>query len=343
MPLKSIHLQNFQSHEDTTLELSEGMNVIWGPSDNGKSSIIRGTRLVVSNRPQGEDFRRHDTKKTQVTIEKDKFNVQRRRTDSKNEYELNGQIYKALRTSVPEDIFNALNLTETNIQSQHEVYFLIDKSPGQRSKILNEVAGLEIMDKIISRTNSDIRSINSDIKHVTAELRDDQTNILQLEWVKEADAFLKKLENYQASIEKKEDFHETVMTIVTAIENVEKEKEKLMSDKCIKTIDSLIKEEEHIKRIEEKLTKITNLVDRIEATQKKLDSITVIDVSELEKLQDKIDSLQEKYERVSEIIEEIKFKETQNKQIKSKIAETEDAFNKELKKLGKCPTCGKET
>ena len=39
--LKTVILENFQSHKHTSIEFNEGLNVILGPSDSGKSAIIR--------------------------------------------------------------------------------------------------------------------------------------------------------------------------------------------------------------------------------------------------------------------------------------------------------------
>ena len=38
--IKSIQLKNFQSHRDTTLRLSPGVNVIVGDPQNGKTAIL---------------------------------------------------------------------------------------------------------------------------------------------------------------------------------------------------------------------------------------------------------------------------------------------------------------
>ena len=37
--IKKIDLINFQSHKFTSLDFADGLNVIVGPSDNGKTSI----------------------------------------------------------------------------------------------------------------------------------------------------------------------------------------------------------------------------------------------------------------------------------------------------------------
>ncbi len=54
--IKKVRIQGFQSHLDSTFTLSPGLNVITGPSDAGKTAIIRALRWLAFNEPQGEAF-----------------------------------------------------------------------------------------------------------------------------------------------------------------------------------------------------------------------------------------------------------------------------------------------
>lgn len=342
MTIRSVDLEEFQSHKSTHLELSDGLNIIYGSSDNGKSSIIRGIRWAVLNRPNGDDFRRHETKKTSVTLELDNFIVERRRTDSKNEYEVDKKIYKALRTTVPEDISRILNLSEANIQSQYEIYFLVDKSPGQRSKVLNEVAGLQIMDKVLKKTNSESRSINSDIKATNKQLVEVQNKILDLDWVEKAHIFFIKLEKLQTELEHLEEKKEYIISILEQLEKREKEKSKFLSDACIQDIYSLFEKDAAMEEYLNQYNFVMSIIDKIKKIESHLEFSTVIDLTELEKTNINIDSKQKQYKLILDITEEINFRKEQHKQLKSELVETEKEIELELKRLGLCPTCGRE-
>jgi exonuclease SbcC len=52
--ITQLNITNFQSHVKSVLKLSPGINVICGPSDSGKSAIIRGLRWVIENQPTGK-------------------------------------------------------------------------------------------------------------------------------------------------------------------------------------------------------------------------------------------------------------------------------------------------
>ena len=47
--IKSLHIQNFQSHKKTTLKFHKGINVVIGQSDSGKSAIIRALNWTINN------------------------------------------------------------------------------------------------------------------------------------------------------------------------------------------------------------------------------------------------------------------------------------------------------
>ena len=41
-----IEIVNFQSHANTKLNFDEGVNVIIGPSDSGKTAVIRAMKWI---------------------------------------------------------------------------------------------------------------------------------------------------------------------------------------------------------------------------------------------------------------------------------------------------------
>ncbi len=85
--LKTVILENFQSHKYSIVEFNEGLNVIVGPSDTGKSAIIRGIKWALYNEPAGDYFIREGERDCTVTLEfSDNTKVKRYRSKSKNVY-----------------------------------------------------------------------------------------------------------------------------------------------------------------------------------------------------------------------------------------------------------------
>ena len=56
MILKSIKLINFQTHQEVKLDLSPTITTIKGPTDSGKSSVLRALRWVCLNDIPGDEF-----------------------------------------------------------------------------------------------------------------------------------------------------------------------------------------------------------------------------------------------------------------------------------------------
>lgn len=187
--LKSIQIKDFQSHQDTCMEFSPGVNVIVGESNAGKSACIRAINWVLNNRPLGESFIRKGQSDALVDLifdgAKGKVQVIRSRGKSKNYYELNAPDFQgeftAFGQSPPAEITNALNLSDINLQGQFSPSFLVFDSPGSISEYLRNITGLQKLDKAVEITAKRIRTVNSRIveKQESLDLLKDELDIIQ--------------------------------------------------------------------------------------------------------------------------------------------------------------------
>ena len=64
--LRRIRLRNFMSHVDTELELADGVNVIVGPNNCGKSAIVSALSVLATN-ASGDYMVRHSCDSCSVT------------------------------------------------------------------------------------------------------------------------------------------------------------------------------------------------------------------------------------------------------------------------------------
>lgn len=151
--LEKIEIKNFQSHKKTTLEFTGGVTSITGPSDVGKSAIIRALSWVLTNYPQGTDFIRNGARAAEVTLHIDGHVITRRRSKSENTYILNGTELKAFGQGVPDPIAEIVNVGDDNFQSQHDAPFWFSDTPGQVSRKLNAVVDLGVIDDSLAEIN----------------------------------------------------------------------------------------------------------------------------------------------------------------------------------------------
>lgn len=253
--LKTLAIQNFQSHEKTLLEFSEGVNVILGASDSGKTAIIRALRWLVWNRPSGEAFRSNWGGDTEVRLELEGGSVVvRGRNKVANLYTLSafpetGAViseFKAIKTDVPEEILHVLNLNEINLQQQLDRPFLLDASPGEVAQHFNRVAHLDVIDVGLKTVQGWLRKIEQDISTGEEHLTDLQQVFTKYEHLDELEGWVVTLEGLE---------RERVQTI-----NARKELEQLLTD--LATTEILIEEAEEILPAEKQVDALLALCEQ---------------------------------------------------------------------------------
>ncbi len=234
--IDKLDIQNFQSWQSSSLEFSKGVNVIVGPSDSGKSAVIRALELVKSNRPSGNEFRSYDwilkkakKKETIVTILNDKSEqISRIKGDKENSYAIEEresgcfQEFKAFGQSIPEEVSKALNLNSINLQEQHDSPFMLSESPGEVARHLNRIVNLEKIDSSMLHANQRAKKVNTDISYKKTEIESLESELESYEWLEKAEIDLKKLEEKELKISELETEHDSLLELVNDILEQEK-------------------------------------------------------------------------------------------------------------------------
>ena len=52
--IKSVRMINFQNHRETYYKLTDGLNIITGSSDNGKTACARALNFALNNIHSGD-------------------------------------------------------------------------------------------------------------------------------------------------------------------------------------------------------------------------------------------------------------------------------------------------
>lgn len=191
--IKKVNIKNFQSHTSSELTFENGMNVIIGPSDQGKTSIIRAIKWVLFNEPKGTEFIRTGATWASVSIElSNGFTITRERSKTKNRYILthpDGEvdIYEGFGNEVPYEVIKTHGVFPTevdketgaklSISEQLEGPFLLTQSASARAKVIGRLSGIHILDKAIKDCLIDIRResqahdrLKQDINNIDKEL-----------------------------------------------------------------------------------------------------------------------------------------------------------------------------
>jgi len=146
--------------------------VVTGASDSGKSTVIRGLQWVFNNRPSGDKIKNwYSQERDRVAVGivfTDETIVVKERIKGKSSYIVGTKDstdrFEAIKQDVPEEVSTLANLSECNIQSQHEPYFFLNDTPGEVARKLNDLVGLNIIDTMFQNLDSRIRRVSSDVR-----------------------------------------------------------------------------------------------------------------------------------------------------------------------------------
>lgn len=163
--ITEISISNFQSHRDSHLELSDGVTVLLGPSDSGKSAILRAMRWLIENKPTGEAFRSHWGGDTSISLVIDGKNITRARTKKDNQYLIDGNSFdKVGAGDSPQEVQHILDIDPVSLQWQHDTPFLLDESSAEVARKLNKAINLEAIDSSMTKITSMERSNAAELK-----------------------------------------------------------------------------------------------------------------------------------------------------------------------------------
>jgi len=347
--IKSLKIQNFQSHEKTELEFSPGVNIIVGSTDSGKTAIIRALRWLIWNRPSGDSIRSHWGGETSVTLGTENGTISRSK-DKIDTYVLvtaKGEefTFKAFGTSVPEEIQMFLNIGEINLQRQSDAPYLLSKSPGEVASHFNKVARLDKIDLATQNINSWIRSLIQDIKQNEEQKKQATKELTNFDYLEKAEMELEVLEDDNKHLTKLYNAKNRLVKLLIVIKELE---EDIVKESNIFKYESLVLE--LIAYIDKSMklglqeSKLKNLVRSIKLLDEDLKqtylltileedvNIILVDIQNRKELEDANENLQKSLNTINKIIKELGTAEADYK-----------AFSTEFKVTfpNVCPLCGK--
>jgi exonuclease SbcC len=181
--ITAVEVWGFESHVKTKYELSEGLTVITGPSDGGKTSgTLRAIRWVATGEPSGEEFLH--TKRTaagevisqaeevgvRITLDNGS-EVTKIRRKGKTKYWVTGFAEPFEKAEVPEAVKEALGIRSTvygrdaqgkpelefdlNFAYQLDPPFIISQPGSAGAKVLGKLAGTEAIDQALKSVAKD--------------------------------------------------------------------------------------------------------------------------------------------------------------------------------------------
>jgi exonuclease SbcC len=261
--LSRLILHNFQSHKSTSIELAPPgqLTVIVGPSDNGKTAIIRALKLLAYNSPQGMDYIRVGENECTVhAVMADGNKVTRQRTrGGVNRYILESegqhkQIFEGFGTTVPLEVQQVLGMTpisigdmefHLNLSEQLDGPFLGNSVPvTAKAKVLGKLSGVEEVDYANKTLGTDLyrekrekEATENQIKHLTKQI--EEYNYLD-ELKPIITAVEKQLADLKAKLKKRDDLMDLRIKLNATKTALEAEKQKLKALAVVDIISPLL-------------------------------------------------------------------------------------------------------
>lgn len=122
------------SHGKTVIELADGLTVLTGPNNCGKSALVSALQIVASN-GRTKHVMRHGSKVCRITVETDDDQtIVWERKKSTVKYTINGEDVHRVGQGVPENLHESLRLAKVTTESgatknEYDIHFGEQKSP----------------------------------------------------------------------------------------------------------------------------------------------------------------------------------------------------------------------
>lgn len=266
---EKLIIRNFQSHQKSILTFHEGVNVIIGQSDSGKTAIIRALRWLIWNRPGGDSFRSSWGGKTQIALSVEGgTKLLRIKDTSENEYWMDDEVYTAFGTDVPEVIQSVLNINEINLQSQLDAPFLLSESPGVVASHFNKVAHLDQIDVSVKKVQTWLNDLNRKVISTEEDIVTLKEEVETYKYLDKMEAEVEVLEDMQSRLQTISNQYIKLSRLGTDITNTEAAiqtyKERTKPEK---EVDAILSQFDELNALQLKQQSLKDYIKAIEITK----------------------------------------------------------------------------
>jgi exonuclease SbcC len=370
--IKKIELWDFECHEYSKLEnLDTGLNLIFGESDSGKTSIVRALRLVAYN-----DFNpacvRTGEKNCQVRVETDKGWVHVKRGSD--------NIWTTCRAGGDEQVFTkigknvlpeaakilGLHIVElgdmslpVNIMDQNEGHFMLNELGGNnasgsmRAQIVDEISGLSGIEGLIKEVSLDRHRFGRAVKENEDRANELRGTMHDTAFLENEEKVLKEVSNLvhikkdkDSKIEAVADLFELHNEAVESLEQVDKQLQGMPNTKIIKAIlkkaENFIQKSRSIKSLKREHEKLS---DEMSAEKEQLENMPDLNtiqksISECKIIIAKAQHVNDVASELIDAIDEMEIAEKNFKECKAELIEAMKEKNEALANVDVCPLTG---
>lgn len=282
--VKKIIAHNFQSHKHSEIEFSDGLTVICGESDRGKTSLCKRLFSWVINNDLSGDFfvRNNDSGKTNskgellkeeecygTVIFENGITLTRKKIKTKNIYELideNGEVFEFenFGHEVPLKIRETIPLGNIKIDKDliinpnfppKKEEGIIYKPNGAKTKILGSFCNTHIIDSALREKKSEMLSNSNEKNILEKEVKELEQKLIVFGDMERKEKLIENGDVLYKNIQTNTSLLKKVNDIVT----IKKQKEDaiLELNKTLNTKRYIEEEEKHTKELEKRISEIS--------------------------------------------------------------------------------------
>ena len=181
--IRRIELTNFMSHSHTVIEPADGLTVLVGPNNCGKSAVVTALQILCHNGNSHYVLRHHERECSVTVTTNDNHTIQWARTKTSPRYIIDGQLFDRLdRNSTPECLQQVLRLPKVKTDNeefdvhfgeQKSPIFLLDKPESQAAQFFassSDAASLVEMQKLHKQKTTEARKENISLQESIEKL-----------------------------------------------------------------------------------------------------------------------------------------------------------------------------
>ena len=324
-----VQIANYQILKKASLEFIPGLNVIVGPSNNGKSSILKAIKALIFTVPGTTPIRSGQSNYT-VGIQYNNHIIILQKGLKESMYMVDKEKYSKFGQTTPEIVSNSLNIKELelsgnkvqlNFWDQMNYPFLLDKSAVDMFKFVVDTGENDKLSTALKTMVSDRQSINKTVDMIQGSI-----NTIDLE-----------IEEYNKQLEEAKFIVEASLGIITLqpqvakynlLKDLKNRRDKLLADKGLNKTE--------FDKALLKLTSLTSISKSINSIVAKKETLT----NYLVKLHGLIGDLADIQEELNHL-ERYKLNLTQSHQVLFELKEIFEKINyisKQKKCLKMSPT-----
>jgi len=301
--IRKVTIENFQKHKYLELEFDEGFNCIAGPSNIGKSAVVRAIAFCLFGRPWSSSWVRENSTYSIVTVEfNDGRKIVRKKGENVNEVVIvhsDGKTdrFTSFGSEYPKEVQDFVGFTlhdldslgNLNVSFQLDSPFFLSSPPQARVALLDRLTSLSRLKKALNDVNKEMRDLSVERSHLDKLLAEKESYLSRLSFVEES---------YHKFLELEQFIHSKL--------------------ERFKRVDALCQRVIKYKKLKASIQPSLELLERAILSARKAFCLT-----KLEEQKRKIEHTKNKLEEVEKELAELKKK-----------------FERKLIELGVCPLCG---